>query len=340
MLFSPIAKQGIFPANEKSAVLIDYSLNNLSSYVFLTVNRERSTENDYSFYFMLHIEFLVRARKNWGRVAVCDSTGRELTFGRLLMAGLWFSRYLRKKAEGDIIAVNLPPSVAAAIVNLGLAMAGKTATNVNYGAPPETVAHALDLCSVKTVITSRAFEARLVEKFGFRPLPHSLYLEDILSGFTFWEKILAFLAVKFLPEKILRKNYFPEGEDPDREAAVIFSSGATGRPKGVVLTHRNILSNVRAVLELGGWDESQRILGVLPFFHSFGYTVTFWLPLIGGLRVCYHMNPLEAEAIGKLAEKHHATILLGTNYFFQCYLRKIPRKSSFPCVLPFWGRKN
>jgi acyl-[acyl-carrier-protein]-phospholipid O-acyltransferase/long-chain-fatty-acid--[acyl-carrier-protein] ligase len=105
-------------------------------------------------------------------------------------------------------------------------------------------------------------------------------------------------------------------------ATVVFSSGSTGVPKGVVLTHANILSNVMAISQVFDLGKKDRMMGVLPFFHSFGFTVTLWFPLIKGFSVIYHTNPLDAKIIGDLAEKYGATVMLSTPTFLGAYTRK------------------
>jgi acyl-[acyl-carrier-protein]-phospholipid O-acyltransferase/long-chain-fatty-acid--[acyl-carrier-protein] ligase len=107
---------------------------------------------------------------------------------------------------------------------------------------------------------------------------------------------------------------------------VIFSSGSTGVPKGVMLSHANVLANIEAVAQLFWINADDRIVGVLPFFHSFGYTITIWFPLIAGCGVVYHPNPTDATAIGKLVEKYHATLLLSTPTFCSTYTRKCSRE--------------
>src|SRR5438093_37475 len=103
-------------------------------------------------------------------------------------------------------------------------------------------------------------------------------------------------------------------------ATIIFSSGSTGDPKGVMLTHANIAANCESIIQAIDPVPSDRILGILPFFHSFGYTVTLWLPLQIGASCVYHANPLQAREIGELCKKHQATIFVSTPTFLRSYL--------------------
>jgi acyl-[acyl-carrier-protein]-phospholipid O-acyltransferase/long-chain-fatty-acid--[acyl-carrier-protein] ligase len=114
----------------------------------------------------------------------------------------------------------------------------------------------------------------------------------------------------------------PGRATPDSLATVMFSSGSTGVPKGVMLSHYNLLANIEAINQLFQVGASDRIVGALPFFHSFGFTVTIWFPLIAGCGVVYHPNPMDAKAIGELTRRYHATLLLATPTFCTAYTRK------------------
>ena len=226
------------------------------------------------------------------RLAVADSTGVRWTYGGLL-ARAWL---LGGALPGERVGILLPPSAAAALVNAAAALYGKTAVNLNYTLSPELVAACREKAKLSCLVTSRRF----LEKLGW-DLPGALFVEDLKAKPRF-----------SLPR--------PKLEDA---AAVIFTSGSTGTPKGVVLSQANILANVEAVsqvYELGGGD---RVLGALPFFHSFGYTGTLWLPLLRGMGAVYHFNPLDAKRVGELASRFHATFLLGTPTFLQTYLRRV-----------------
>ena len=130
---------------------------------------------------------------------------------------------------------------------------------------------------------------------------------------------------RLLPSWILNRLYVKAVEG-DTLATIIFSSGSTGTPKGVMLTHRNILSNVDAIGQLFELTSTDVLLGVLPFFHSFGFTGTIWLPAVSGFGVVYHPNPMDAKAIGDLAAEYNATIIISTPTFCSSYVRKCDRE--------------
>lgn len=258
------------------------------------------------------------ARSNWGSFAMADSTGRELTYGRTLTAALLLAGYVRRQCAGQQnVGLLLPSTCGGALANLGVTFAGKTAVNLNFTAGKEGMAHAIQMASVRTVITSGAFlaKAKLEAPEG------SIYLEDILQSVSRGAKLTALLKARLAPLSWLLPR-----AGPDDIAVIIFSSGSTGIPKGILLTHFNIVSNVDAVLELFPLERRDRILGCLPLFHSFGYMATLWLPLMTGCGVVYHPVPTDAKTIGELIEKYKGTFLLSTPTFCQAYLRRCTRE--------------
>jgi acyl-[acyl-carrier-protein]-phospholipid O-acyltransferase/long-chain-fatty-acid--[acyl-carrier-protein] ligase len=255
-------------------------------------------------------------RRNWGRFAMADSTGRELTYGRMLAGSLLLAKWARRSAaEAEMIGVILPPTVGGALVNLGITLAGRVPVNLNFTAGTEAMASAIDQCRIRTVVTSRRF----VEKSGISlPACELVYLEELLSQITPLARLRALLAARLAPARWLTRGH----RSPDSLATVIFSSGSTGVPKGVMLSHFNVLSNIDAVAQLFWIGGRDRIVGVLPFFHSFGFTVTVWFPLISGCGVVYHPIPTDAKTIGELTAKYRGTFLLSTPTFCSTYTRK------------------
>jgi acyl-[acyl-carrier-protein]-phospholipid O-acyltransferase/long-chain-fatty-acid--[acyl-carrier-protein] ligase len=212
-----------------------------------------------------------------------------------------------------MIGVLLPPSVAGALVNVGVTLAGRVPVNLNFTAGPEAMAAARERCAIRTVVTSRVFlaKAKIEAQEGM------VFVEDILAHVSPLARLRALLTARFVPARLLAGAARPE-----TLATVIFSSGSTGIPKGVMLSHYNVLANIEAMAQLFWIGERDRIVGVLPFFHSFGYTVTIWFPLIAGCGVVYHPNPTDAKAVGELIAKYHATFLLSTPTFCAGYTRK------------------
>jgi len=257
------------------------------------------------------------ARRNWSHFAMADSTGHELTYGRMLAGSLLVARWARTRRDAEMIGVLLPPSVAGALVNVGITLAGRVPVNLNFTAGPEAMAAARERCAMRTVVTSRVFlaKAKIAAQEGM------VFVEDILARAGTLARLRALAAARFVPAALLAGR-----ARPDALATVIFSSGSTGIPKGVMLSHYNVIANIEAIAQIFWIGERDRIVGVLPFFHSFGYTVTIWFPLIVGCGVVYHPNPTDAKAIGELIAKYRATFLLSTPTFCAAYTRKCSRE--------------
>jgi acyl-[acyl-carrier-protein]-phospholipid O-acyltransferase/long-chain-fatty-acid--[acyl-carrier-protein] ligase len=160
-----------------------------------------------------------------------------------------------------------------------------------------------------------------LEKAGLPPPPGTVFVEDLLGSFSQRDKLSALLAARLAPARSI------EGPaKPNDIAAIIFSSGSTGTPKGVMLSHWNLYANAEAAAEVYSVDGKDRMLGVLPFFHSFGYTYTLWFPMLHGFAAVFHPNPTDAKTIGELAAQYQPTLFLSTPTFCLNYVRKCTRE--------------
>ncbi len=261
--------------------------------------------------------FAETARENWRRPAIADTGGRQLTYGQALTAAVALAAKLRPHTAGrEMVGVCLPPTVGGALVNLALTLDGTVPVNLNYTAAAEAVRSAIAQCGIATVVTSRAF----LEKLGsLQELPGAVYVEDLLAGLTPGGKRRAWLRARFQPLRTLAR---PRDFHADRLATVIFSSGSTGEPKGVMLSHHNILSNLEALRMVFRVTGRDNICSALPFFHSLGFTGTLWLPLLSGFSAVYHTNPLDGETIARTVRAHRSTLLIATPTFLMAYLRR------------------
>ena len=262
--------------------------------------------------------FVEAAKRRWSSIALADSSGKQLSFGQTLTAALLLKNWIRTNCTASrSVGLLLPASVGGALANLGVTLAGKTAVNLNFTTGAEGLAHAISTCGISTVLSSRAF----LEKAKIAELPGTVYLEDVLATFSPASKGVAMAAARLLPARFLAGD-----AKPDDLAAVIFSSGSTGTPKGVMLSHWNLIANADATAQVYSVDHRDCMLGVLPFFHSFGFTYTLWFPLLNGFKAVFHPNPTDAKAIGELAGAHHPTLFLSTPTFCLGYLRKCTRE--------------
>ena len=266
----------------------------------------------------LATRFLRTAKRRWSSFCMADSTGRDLTFGRALVASLLLARAIRRHVPaGSSIGLLLPASVGGALANLAASFAGRTPVNLNFTAGRDAMAAAIERCGISVTLTSRAFLSRV----NIAPAPGMLFLEDVLKETTALSKGMTLIAARLLPASLIAR-FLLDHADADALATVIFSSGSTGVPKGVMLTHRNVLANIDGANALFRLGDDDVVMGVLPFFHSFGYTVTLWLPLVVGFGAAYHPNPTDAKTIGEMAAKYGATLLVSTPTFCSAYVRK------------------
>lgn len=265
--------------------------------------------------------FIRQCRLAWNRRKVADSGGTELTGGRLLTGSLAFRKLLVSKIlkpECQYVGLLIPPSVGGVLANTALTLANKVTVNLNYTLTDDVVNYCIREAGIKQVITSRAF----MEKKPMKLDAELVFLEDLKKEITGFDKVKAMTVAKLMPAPMLASMLGIDKVKPDDPLTVIFTSGSTGEPKGVILSQHNVGSNVDAVTELMRLIPQDVLLGVLPFFHSFGFTVTMWLPLTADPGAVYHFNPLDARTVGSLAEKFKCTILAATPTFLRSYLKR------------------
>ena len=264
--------------------------------------------------------FLQTARRHPFRFAMADFRTAKLNFFSALTKTIFLARRLRPVwGEQKTVGVLLPPSIGGALVNLAAMFAGKVPVNLNYTASQPVVDSCAQQSGLTVTITSRAF----LEKIKVQPPGKAVYVEDLAEKPGFGEKIVSLLAGLFFPARALEKLVGAEQKPSlDDIATIIFSSGSTGDPKGVLLTHFNVASNVEQLNQVFMLHHDDRILGILPFFHSFGFTGTLCLTTAVGIGAVYHPNPLDARTIGALVAKYRITLLLATPTFLRAYTKR------------------
>jgi acyl-[acyl-carrier-protein]-phospholipid O-acyltransferase / long-chain-fatty-acid--[acyl-carrier-protein] ligase len=257
------------------------------------------------------------ARSHWRQRCISDQTGRRLTFGETLTGAVIAAERLEKLTDGqEMVGVMLPPSAGAVVANLALALMGKVAVNLNYVTSESARRTAMEQCGLKCVITA----AKFLEKAGIKEsIDGAVMLEDVLANVTKSQKLRAYVQARFQPASLLCKG---DDRNGDALATVIFSSGSCGRPKGVMLSHHNILSNIEGIRMVVRVGKGDNLCGVAPFFHSFGYTCALWLPMIAGCSAGYVANPLDGKAVGESVKENRSTVLFAPPTFLLTYLRR------------------
>jgi acyl-[acyl-carrier-protein]-phospholipid O-acyltransferase/long-chain-fatty-acid--[acyl-carrier-protein] ligase len=251
--------------------------------------------------------------------AVVDGTDHtKLSRAKLLGAAAALSRFLRTEFADERIAIVLPASKASMVTNLAVTLAGKVAVNLNF-----TMGRAAnESCCRRADLRGAISASQFIDRVKDFPWPeHVLKLDELMPGLKL--QILFWWMMSILcPRRLLVRLLRIPNKGGHAEAILLFTSGSTGEPKGVVLSHRNIVGNVSQFRDLLDAKPDDAILGSLPFFHSFGCTVTLWYPLIEGVRIVTYPNPREATNNAALVERYKLTLLLATPTFLRAYLRK------------------
>ena len=271
---------------------------------------------------LLHTRFIQAAKRHWFAFCMADTTGTELNYGKTLIGSLLLSRWIRQHcASQSMVGVLLPASVGGSLANIAILLSGKVPVNLNFTAGSAAMASATEQCGIETILTSKVFLA----KANLEKVDGMVFLEEIRKDFSSMQKLATAIRSFVLPASWLTHRYFKSQKANDL-ATVIFSSGSTGAPKGIMLSHHNIVSNIEGIRQVIHFTAHDRIMGVLPLFHSFGFTGTLWLPLLADFGVVYHPNPTDAKTIGETVQKYKATLLISTSTFFAGYLRRCTKE--------------
>ena len=258
--------------------------------------------------------FVRRVLLHPGDVAAADETSGVLTYRQMLVAARLMAASFAQ-LPGDAIGVLLPAAVAADVTFFGLHVAGKLPVMLNWTTGPANLAHAVEKLSIRCVVTSRKLIDRLaIEVAG----ADCVFLEDLRTQIGKLSALRALLASYLFPKASLRDLPKPKVDDP---AVVLFTSGSESTPKAVPLSHGNLVSTVRAAMDVLQVTRHDRLLGCLPPFHSFGLLGNIVGPLLTGIRVVHYLDPTNASGLVQTAARYQVTLLVTTPTFLSNMLR-------------------
>ena len=275
----------------------------------------------------MHLAYAVlRGLKKHGS-SNCVIDGKDekiLGFDKVLAAALALSRVVRRETSKHRVAIILPPGTGGLICNLAVLFAGKVPVNLNFTAGRAAIESAIRRGEIDRFLTADIF-VRKMQTFPWPPMKQLILVERLMPKLKISIGI-CFALSKLLPPALLAVMFGIPQKGGSTEATLLFTSGSSGEPKGVALTHRNLIANVTQFGNRLALDNTDSILGSLPLFHSFGCTVTLWYPIIYGLNLVTYPSPLEVKKIAELVEKHRVSLMIATPTFLRGYLRGVNRE--------------
>ncbi|MSR14564.1 MAG: acyl-[ACP]--phospholipid O-acyltransferase [Gammaproteobacteria bacterium] len=268
--------------------------------------------------------WLAAAKRVKGDMALADTISGPLSGYRAITGVLILAGFIKRYATTQNVGLLLPTSNAAALANMAVFMRGKTVVNLNYTASASAIQASLKKAGIETVFTSARFLERLqqrgIEAEQILAGVRLHKLEELGAGVSQARRIFTLLQAVVLPRRVLRELYCKRVplESP---AAILFSSGSEGEPKGVVLSHRNIMGNIKQISDMINTEETDVMMSTLPLFHAFGLTATTLTPLVEGIPMICHPDPTDAVNIGRAIATYRATVLMGTSTFLRLYTK-------------------
>lgn len=261
------------------------------------------------------------SRSPFRRHVVDMAQGRnELKSGMILAVALTMAERWKETIPDKRVGVVFPAGLGGMLTNLALTLLGKIPVNLNFSAGRKSIEQSLEMAGINKIISAGPMR----EKVQDFPWPDDMI--DLVKERKFLDKkaiIKRFGLIALLPAGSIIRKYNIPTQGGDREAGLLFSSGSTGNPKGIPLTHRNVIGNCLQVKECHLLNETQTLLACLPTFHSFGFTATMWYPLIYGVKTVTLPSPLETRKIAEAIEKEKVTIMMGTPTFLRPYFKRV-----------------
>ncbi len=265
---------------------------------------------------------LMGLKKHRSHACVIDGKDdRIFSFDRILALAIVLSKHIRSATKKNRVGIILPPCGASTVANVAVLLAGKVPVNLNFTAGRAAIESAMKQAETDHYITSDLF-VRKVQTFPWPPNRQLTFIERLLpmkkGAIIFWSAVS-----KFLPTSILAMVLGVPKKGGDSEATLLFTSGSSGDPKGVVMSHRNLMANICQFSSRLNLKRGDSILGCLPLFHCFGSTVTLWYPMVQGINVVTYPTPLEIKKLAELVHKHKITVMISTPTFLRGYLKGV-----------------
>ncbi|NEW04584.1 AMP-binding protein [Paenibacillus sp. SYP-B3998] len=263
-------------------------------------------------------ELLAAKQQHGASFVICEDivSDTSLTYRKLLLAVYTMAYRLKPElVHQQRVSVLLPNAAAHVITLFSLFRLGVTPALLNYSAGKQAMLDACETASVQIILTSKTF----IDKAGLHDFIESaankhtiIYLEEVKQTIRLKHKVMALI-------QYMSKVQGPV--DKDRNEVILFTSGSESKPKGVILTHRNIYANIQQARTVIAFNSTDVVLGAMPMFHSFGLTAGTMLPILSGMKVVMYPNPLHYKVIPELVYDRSITILFGTSTFLAAYAR-------------------
>jgi len=259
-------------------------------------------------------------------IAIVDSTtGDEYSYYKMLTTNILFKKIIQQYDQQNI-GLLLPTTTIGAILNMSVILSGKTVVNLNYTSSSDAIKSAVQQANIKTIFSSKRFIKKLkdkgvdIETILPKDTVTIIYLEDLKKQISKFDAIKTYAFIRFAPTFLVKKLY-QTSNTLDTTAAILFSSGSEGDPKGVMLSHKNLIANIKQISEMLNATGKEVFLGSLPIFHAFGLTVTTLLPMVEGIKAIFHPDPTDAVGIGKAVAKYRVTFMVATATFIRLYTK-------------------
>lgn len=264
------------------------------------------------------------AKAQGGELAIADTLADPLSATRALTAAIVFSRKIKRLSPKQNVGLLLPTSSGAVLANMAILLNGQTVVNLNYTSSLKALDNAMDIAELDCIFSSRRFMEKLkgrgVDVDALCQIRQVYYLEDVKEGIAKAELMSTMIMVRLLPARLV-KLLFCHAHNPASTAAILFSSGSEGMPKGVMLSHHNILGNLKQISDVLNLQSDDVVMASLPLFHAFGLTVNQFMPLIEGAPMVCHADPTDAVGSAKAIARYRATIFCGTSTFLRMYIK-------------------